>query len=61
MDLINLKNLKNINKIWTGFWGLILIAGCYAALYAIFKGHHDAYNVTNKVPLGLLLSTYVFL
>ncbi len=59
-DFVNINNLKNINKLWTGFWFLILLVGGYGALYAIFKGHHYAYNVTDKVPLGLLLSTYVF-
>ena len=59
-NFIDINNLKKINKVWTGFWLLIFIIGCYGALYAIFKGHHNAYNVTNKVPLGLLLSTYVF-
>jgi Ni/Fe-hydrogenase subunit HybB-like protein len=59
-NVINIKNLKNINKLWVGFWFLVLLVGCYAALYSMIKGHHVAYNVTNKVPLGLMLATYVF-
>ena len=59
-NFINFENIKKINKPWTGFWLLLVLIGCYGALFAIFKGHHHAYNVTNKVPLGLLLSTYVF-
>ncbi len=59
-DFLDIDNLKNINKPWTGFWLLLVLIGCYGALIAMFKGHHYAYNVTDKVPLGLLLSTYVF-
>jgi molybdopterin-containing oxidoreductase family membrane subunit len=59
-DFIEIENLKNINKIWTAFWLAIVAIGAYGAIFAIFKGHHHAYNVTDKVPLGLLLSTYVF-
>ena len=59
-DFLEIKNLKNLNKIWTAFWLMLVVIGCYGAIFAIFKGHHHAYNVTDKVPLGLLLSTYVF-
>ncbi len=59
-DFINLGNLKNINKLWSGFWFMIVLVGAYAVLYSIIAGHHHAFNVTNKVPLGILLSTYVF-
>ncbi len=59
-DFINFENLKKINKPWAGFWFLMVLIGCYGALYSIIKGHSAAYNITDKVPLGLLLSTYVF-
>ncbi len=59
-NIIQLQNLKKINKAWLGFWIIIFLIGCYAAGYAIFAGHEKAYNLTNKIPLCLLLATYVF-
>ena len=59
-DIIHFENLKKVNKIWLGFWFIVLLFGLYAAGYAIFAGHEKAYHMTNKVPLTLLLATYVF-
>jgi len=59
-DIIHFENLKKINKAWLTFWFIIFLIGCYAAGYAIFAGHEKAYHMTNKIPLTLLLSTYVF-
>ncbi len=59
-NIVHLENIKNINKAWLGFWFIILLIGLYGAGYAIIEGHEKAYHMTNKIPLTLLLATYVF-
>ncbi|UCE74332.1 MAG: polysulfide reductase NrfD [Methanomassiliicoccales archaeon] len=39
---------------------LLFLVGVIVGLYGFLKGHHAVFNVTRQVPLGILLSTYVF-
>jgi molybdopterin-containing oxidoreductase family membrane subunit len=39
---------------------ILFIIGVIVGLYGFVKGHHVIFNVTRDVPLGILLSTYVF-
>ncbi len=47
-------------NVLAGLFGLLLIAGIGAGVYAFFAGHEHAYNNTREVPWGLLISTYAF-
>jgi molybdopterin-containing oxidoreductase family membrane subunit len=39
---------------------ILFIIGVIVGLYGFMKGHHAVFNCTRDVPLGILLSTYVF-
>lgn len=39
---------------------VVFVIGVIFGLTAFVKGHHEVFNVTRTVPLGILLSTYIF-
>ncbi len=40
--------------------GLIVYVSTMAALYAMKMGYRHAYGLTNEIPWGILISTYIF-
>lgn len=42
------------------FSAALFLIGCLFGLHGFLKGHHEVFNVTRIVPLGILLSTYIF-
>ncbi|HFQ90884.1 MAG TPA: polysulfide reductase NrfD [Desulfobulbus sp.] len=47
-------------NVLAALFGLLLLVGISAGVYAFFVGHEHAYNNTREVPWGLLISTYAF-
>jgi len=47
-------------NVLAALFGLLLLAGVGAGLYAMFTGHEAAYNNTREMPWGILISTYAF-
>ncbi|MHB8810080.1 MAG: NrfD/PsrC family molybdoenzyme membrane anchor subunit [Desulfobulbaceae bacterium] len=47
-------------KTLTGLFGLMVLVGLSAGLYAFYEGHHVMYNNTRDMPWGVLISTYAF-
>ncbi len=45
--------------IWLGFLCAVLLLGAYATAVR-FLGHEEVFGATNLVPLGILISTYIF-
>lgn len=45
--------------LWLGFLGAVLLLGGYATAVR-FLGHEEVFGTTNLVPLGILISTYIF-
>ena len=45
--------------LWLGFLGVVLLLGAYATAIR-FLGHEEVFGATNLVPLGILISTYIF-
>ena len=45
--------------LWLGFLGAVLLLGAYATAVR-FLGHEEVFGTTNLVPLGILISTYIF-
>ena len=39
---------------------LLTVIGLGAGVYALYVGHHHAYNVTREVPWGMLIAGYIY-
>lgn len=51
---------KNISTKWIALFLIISILGVYGVANILIHGHEEALGVTRSVPLGILISTYVF-
>lgn len=59
VSLSQLINKKQAFIIWIGFLGIPIILGFYAAVIK-FTSAGEIYGTTQLVPLGILISTYIF-
>lgn len=59
VGLSRLINKKQAFRIWICFLGVPIVLGCYAAVIK-FISAEEIYGTTQLVPLGILISTYIF-
>ncbi len=57
--MYQLLNKKLVYRTWVGFLGIPILLGAYAA-FVKFTSVEEIYGTTNLVPLGILISTYIF-
>lgn len=51
---------KPFVKVWSVFFGIVLVVGVLVGVAGFFIGHEHIFNNTREVPWGLLISTYAF-
>ena len=44
----------------TALFLLFTVVGLGAGVYALYVGHHHAYNVTREMPWGMLIAGYIY-